>query len=49
MLVVEAAEIVLTLELNFKRDKPVMKVNFTIHTYFKIHDRTLLISNPFSL
>jgi len=43
-----AAEIVLTLELNFERDKTGDEGKFH-NTYFKIHDRTLLISNPFSL
>ena len=48
-----AAEMVLTLDLNFERDKTGDVGEFrntNIHnSHFKIHDRTQLISNPFSL
>ena len=48
-----AAEMVLKLVLNFERDKTVDVGEFhdsNIHnSHFKIHDRTQLISNPFSL
>ena len=48
-----AAEMVLTLDLNFERDKTSDVGEFhntNIHnSHFKFHDRTQLISNPFSL
>ena len=48
-----AAEMVLKLVLNFERDKTGDVGEFhdsNIHnSHFKIHDRTQLISNPFSL
>ena len=48
-----AAEMVLTLDLHFERDKTGDVGDFhntNIHnSHFKIHDRTQLISNPFSL
>ena len=48
-----AAEMVLTLDLNFERDKTGDVGEFhntNIHnSHFKVHDSTQLISNPFSL